>query len=55
MPKPTKSQYRDIAIAKHAGDDLEIHPDAPVSITEPDADAGAWVQAWIWIPEPEKD
>ena len=36
-------------------DDIQVDPDAPVSMTTDDEDtrgAGAWVQGWVWVPAP---
>jgi hypothetical protein len=35
----------------YASDDIEIDDDAKVS----EGDAGAFVQAWVWVPRPEQD
>lgn len=44
-PTPTEAEYREWAEEKYASDDIQIDPDAKVSI----ADDGAWVRAWVWV------
>jgi len=35
--------------------EVEIDPKAPVSTnTNPDTSRGAYVQAWVWVPDPDK-
>ena len=36
---------------QHGSDDCEIDQDAEVLFT----DEGAWVQAWVWVPEENDD
>jgi hypothetical protein len=49
-PEPMEFQhYRGAAKAQYAvssNDDIEVDDDAAVSV----ADDGAWVQAWVWVP-----
>ena len=42
---PEDDAYRQRAIEVWSDDDLQIDGDATVSV----ADAGAWVQAWVWV------
>lgn len=39
------------AQAMYASDDIEIDDDAKVSV----ADLGVFVQAWVWVPYPERE
>jgi len=39
----------DMARAMYQENDIEIDDDAKISVAE----GGAWVQAWVWIPEEE--
>lgn len=45
--QPTATETAAITRAKEqwASDDINIDPDAKVSV----ADDGAWVQAWVWV------
>lgn len=43
-----EAQYRQYALGRLATDELEFEEDAKVSLGD---DAGAWVQAWVWVPE----
>lgn len=40
-----------LARQHHGSDDCEIDQDAEVLFT----DEGAWVQAWVWVPEENDD
>lgn len=40
-----------MARRKYASDTIEIDEDAKVSV----ADTGVWVQAWVWLPNEEKN
>lgn len=48
-------EWRDLAKGQYGSDDVEIDIDARVSIGEDSAGpAGAWVQAWVWVNNPNK-
>lgn len=47
LPVAADEALREKAVAKYASDDVEIDDTAYVS----EADNGAWVSAWVWIPE----
>jgi hypothetical protein len=48
--RPTDQQYRDAAGRMYlTDDDIEIELSGTLSV----ADDGAWVQAWIWVPDSE--
>jgi len=49
MAPPTDDQYRTIATEQYVNDGLEIDAEAPIS----HADNGAWVQAWVWVYDPD--
>ena len=52
MKRPTKKQYRQAAIDNHYDEGtLEIDRAALVSVSP--QDRGAYVQAWLWIPDDE--
>jgi hypothetical protein len=44
-----KLEIREAARARWVNDDLQIDEDAVVSLAE----EGAWVAAWVWVPEEE--
>lgn len=43
-----EAQYRQYALGRLASDDLEFDEEAEVRLGD---DAGAWVRAWVWVPE----
>ena len=48
----TNDEYRDLAREAYAlGDDVQVDDDARVSA----ADGGAWIQAWLWVEDPEPE
>lgn len=46
----TTEAERDRARRLYGGDDIQIDDDARASRT----DEGIWVQAWVWVPRPER-
>jgi hypothetical protein len=53
----TDQTYRELAKEQyHRDGEIEIDPDAPVSRSAYDScerDDGAYVQAWVWVDNPE--
>lgn len=50
--EPTlRESVRALARQYHGDDDCEIDQDAEVLFT----DGGAWVQAWVWVPQEVDD
>ena len=50
--KPLVHEYRAAAIEFHYDEGaIEVDDSAPVSQAEGNPDGGAYVQAWIWIPD----
>ena len=48
----TETQFRDAAKEQyHQEGYLEIDPDAQVNVL----DIGAYVQAWVWVDDPEQE
>lgn len=45
-----KQRYRDLAKSYEVEGELEVDDDAIVSLGD---DPGAYVQVWIWVPDPE--
>lgn len=46
---PATPEQIDRARKLHCSDDINVDDDAVVSV----ADEGVWVQAWVWVPNPE--
>ncbi len=43
--------YRNKAREEYGGDDITIDNDAEIAF----ADTGVWIQAWVWLEDPEDD
>jgi len=47
--------YRELAMQQYADDDVMIEDDAVVSISDGAIGHGAWVQAWVWVQNPDNE
>lgn len=50
MSSQSEQWYRDHASGHVGGEEIQVDSDAIVSTNDND---GAWVQAWVWVPDPK--